>query len=225
MPTAFITGANRGIGLEFVRQYAEDGWRVHAACRDPEAATELGSIGGDVTVHAFDVADDGQIEALARKLKGEPIDLLINNAGVLDDDRFGDTDTATWLRAFRINSIAPLHLLERLAPNLERSTLKRAVTLTSRMGSIADNGSGGDYIYRSSKAALNAAMKSAAIDLRGRGIAVAVLHPGWVRTDMGGPQAAIDVRTSVSGLRATIDSLTLKETGRFFSYDGKELPW
>ncbi len=225
MPTAFITGANRGIGLEFVRQYAEDGWRVHAACRDPEAATELGSIGGDVTVHALDVADDGQIEALARKLKGEPIDLLINNAGVLDDDRFGDTDTATWLRAFRINSIAPLHLLERLAPNLERSTLKRAVTLTSRMGSIADNGSGGDYIYRSSKAALNAAMKSAAIDLRGRGIAVAVLHPGWVRTDMGGPHAAIDVRTSVSGLRATIDSLTLKETGRFFSYDGKELPW
>lgn len=225
MPTAFITGANRGIGLEFVRQYAEDGWRVHAACRDPGAATELGSIGGDVTVHALDVADDGQIEALARKLKGEPIDLLINNAGVLDDDRFGDTDTATWLRAFRINSIAPLHLLERLAPNLERSTLKRAVTLTSRMGSIADNGSGGDYIYRSSKAALNAAMKSAAIDLRSRGIAVAVLHPGWVRTDMGGPHAAIDVRTSVSGLRATIDSLTLKETGRFFSYDGKELPW
>jgi len=225
MPSAFITGANRGIGLEFVRQYAAAGWRVHAACRDAALATALDSIEGDVTVHALDVADDSQIEALARNLKDKPIDLLINNAGILDDDRFGQTDTATWLRAFRVNCIAPLHLLERLAPNLERGKLKRAVALTSRMGSITDNGSGGDYIYRSSKAALNAAMKSAAIDLRSRGIVVAVLHPGWVKTDMGGPHAAVDVRTSVSGLRSVIDSLSLKETGRFFSYDGKELPW
>lgn len=225
MPSAFITGANRGIGLEFVRQYAAAGWRVHAACRDAAQATALDSIEGDVTVHALDVADDSQIEALARNLKDKPIDLLINNAGILDDDRFGQTDTATWLRAFRVNCIAPLHLLERLAPNLERGKLKRAVALTSRMGSITDNGSGGDYIYRSSKAALNAAMKSAAIDLRSRGIVVAVLHPGWVKTDMGGPHAAVDVRTSVSGLRSVIDSLSLKETGRFFSYDGKELPW
>jgi NAD(P)-dependent dehydrogenase (short-subunit alcohol dehydrogenase family) len=225
MPTVFITGANRGIGLELTRQYAADGWRVHAACRDPKSASELGAVKGDVAVHPLDVTDDGQIDALAGRLEGEAIDLLINNAGILDDDSFGHTDTTKWLRAFRVNSIAPLHLLERFAPHLERGKLKRAVSLTSRMGSIADNHSGGDYIYRSSKAALNAAMKSASIDLKGKGIIVAVFHPGWVKTAMGGPNAAVDVKTSVSGLRARIAALTPADTGRFFSYDGKELPW
>jgi NAD(P)-dependent dehydrogenase (short-subunit alcohol dehydrogenase family) len=225
MPTLLITGANRGIGLEFTRGYAADGWRVHAACRDPAAARELAAVKGEVSIHALDVADDTAIRALADRLKGEAIDLLINNAGILDDDALGQTDADTWLRAFRINSIAPIHVLEAFLPHLERGRQKTAVALTSKMGSIADNGSGGSYIYRSSKAALNAAMKSAAIDLKSRGIKVAVFHPGWVRTDMGGPNGQIDTRTSVAGLRAKIAGLTPAESGGFFNYDGKALPW
>lgn len=225
MPTVFITGTNRGIGLAFVRQYAAEGWRVHAACRNPAQATDLEEVKGDVTVHGLDVADEAQLDRIAAALETEPIDVLINNAGILESSGFGRTDSDAWLRAFRINSIAPLHLLERLAPHLERGTMKRAVALTSKMGSIADNTSGGSYIYRSSKAALNAAMRSAAIDLRPKGIIVTVFHPGWVKTDMGGPGATIDAETSASSLRARIGALTAADSGRFFNYDGKELPW
>jgi NAD(P)-dependent dehydrogenase (short-subunit alcohol dehydrogenase family) len=225
MPTVLITGANRGIGLEFAREYAAEGWRVHAACRDAAKAGDLRAVKGDVTVHALDVADDKALDALAEKLKGEAVDVLINNAGILDGDGFGRTDTEAWMRAFRVNSIAPLHVLERFLPHLERGQKKIAVALTSKMGSIADNGSGGSYIYRSSKAALNAAMKSAALDLRPKGITIAVFHPGWVKTDMGGRGAAIDVKTSVTGLRSKFDAAKLEDSGRFFNYDGKELPW
>lgn len=225
MPTVLLTGANRGIGLAFAGAYAADGWRVLATCRNPRAAGELGAVKGDVQVHPLDVADDGAIGALAQSLKGEAIDLLINNAGISADDAFGRTDTDDWLRAFLINSIAPIHVLEAFLPHLERGREKTAVALTSKMGSIADNGSGGSYIYRSSKAALNAAMKSAAIDLRPRGIKVAVFHPGWVRTEMGGPNGLIDTTASVAGLRAKIAALTPAESGGFFNYDGKALPW
>ncbi len=225
MPTVLLTGANRGIGLAFAGAYAADGWRVLATCRNPRAAGELGAVKGDVQVHPLDVADDGAIGALAQSLKGEAIDLLINNAGISADDAFGRTDTDDWLRAFLPNSIAPIHVLEAFLPHLERGREKTAVALTSKMGSIADNGSGGSYIYRSSKAALNAAMKSAAIDLRPRGIKVAVFHPGWVRTEMGGPNGLIDTTASVAGLRAKIAALTPAESGGFFNYDGKALPW
>lgn len=225
MPTVFITGANRGIGLEFVRQYAADGWRVHAACRNPSTATALADVRGDVAIHPLDVTDDAAIADIARKLGTEPIDVLINNAGILDRDSFGHTDTRLWLRAFQVNSIAPLHVLEQLVPHLERGTMKRAVAITSRMGSIADNSSGGSYLYRSSKAALNAAMRSAALDLRPKGIIVALFHPGWVKTDMGGPGATVDVAVSVSRLRARIEALTSADSGRFLSFDGSELPW
>lgn len=225
MPTVLLTGANRGIGLAFAESYAADGWRVLATCRNPGAARELGAVTGDVQIHPLDVGDDEAIRALARRLKGEAIDLLVNNAGILDEDVLGQTDTDVWLRAFRINSIAPIHVLEAFLPNLERGREKTAVALSSKMGSIADNGSGGSYIYRSSKAALNAAMKSAAIDLRPRGIKVAAFHPGWVRTAMGGPNGLIDTGASVAGLRAKIAALTLAESGGFFNYDGKPLPW
>jgi len=225
MPTVLITGANRGIGLEFTREYAAEGWRVHAACRDPGAARELKAVKGDVTVHAVDVANDDSVRALAASLKGEAIDLLINNAGILPRDQLGKTDTEEWLRAFHTNSIAPIHVLEAFLPHLERGGQKTAVALTSKMGSIADNSSGGSYLYRSSKAALNAAMKSAAIDLRSRGIKVAVFHPGWVRTDMGGPSAMIDTKTSVAGLRKKIAALRPDDSGGFFNYDGTPLPW
>lgn len=225
MPSLLITGSNRGIGLEFVRQYAADGWRVHATCRAPDSASELRAIKGDVTVHALDVANDDQIGALASTLGSEAIDLLINNAGKLNDSSFGRTDTDAWLRAFRINSIAPIHVLEHFIPHLLRGEKKIAATLTSKMGSIADNGGGGSYIYRSSKAALNAAMVSAAIDLRPKGVLVAVFHPGWVKTDMGGSGASIDASTSVSGMRAKIAVMKPNDSGRFFNFDGSELPW
>ncbi|MEX1204441.1 MAG: SDR family oxidoreductase [Dongiaceae bacterium] len=226
MPSVLVTGGNRGIGLEFVRQYAAEGWRVHAACRRPETARELAAVEGDVAVHRLDVADDRQIATLAELLADEALDILVNNAGVGGPrEGFGETDTAAWLEVFRANSIAPLHMAERFIDHLMRGRRKLIVSLTSRMGSIADNTGGGYYIYRSSKAALNAAMKSLAIDLAPRGVTVVVFHPGWVKTDMGGPGAQITPQASVAGMRKKIAALGLADSGRFFNYDGGAIPW
>jgi NAD(P)-dependent dehydrogenase (short-subunit alcohol dehydrogenase family) len=226
MPTVLITGANRGIGLEFARQYAADGWRVLAACRKPAAATELKAVKGDVQLHALDVREDEQIPALAMALAGESIDILINNAGVSGPrERFGKTDTDAWLDVFHINSIAPVHMAEAFADHIERGAHKRIVNITSKMGSIADNTSGGSYIYRSSKAALNMVAKTLAVDLASRGIIVVVFHPGWVRTDMGGPGGLITAKESVSAMRSKIGTLHASDSGKFFNFDGRPLPW
>jgi NAD(P)-dependent dehydrogenase (short-subunit alcohol dehydrogenase family) len=223
MHTVLVTGSNRGIGLEFVRQYAEDGWRVHACARDPKAAKELAAVKGDVTLHRLDVADDRQIAHLAKALKGDAVDILVNNAGVGGGDE--STDPEEWLKVYHINSIAPVRVAEALLPHLEMGSAKTVLSLTSRMGSIADNGSGGSYAYRSSKAALNAAMKSLAIDWKRRGIVVVVAHPGWVKTDMGGPSALISPQRSVAGLRQKLSALKPADSGHFFNYDGSALPW
>ncbi|HWA44102.1 MAG TPA: SDR family oxidoreductase [Hypericibacter adhaerens] len=223
MHTVLVTGANRGIGLEFVRQYAEEGWKIHACCRDPKNAEALAAIKGDITIHRLDVTDDKQIAHLVKELKGDAIDIVINNAGVGGGD--DSTDPEEWLKVFQINSIAPVRVAEALLPNLEMGSGKIVASLTSRMGSIADNGSGGSYAYRSSKAALNAAMKSLAIDWHRRGIIVVVAHPGWVKTDMGGPSALISPQRSVSGLRQKLSALKLADSGGFFNYDGSVLPW
>jgi NAD(P)-dependent dehydrogenase (short-subunit alcohol dehydrogenase family) len=226
MSTVFITGANRGIGLEFARQYAADGWRVLAACRNPRGAKELAGLAGDVRVHALDVIDEYQLPALAKSLNDEAIDILINNAGVGGfDDSFGNTPTNEWLETLRVNAIAPLHVAEQFLPHLERGQRRLIVNITSRMGSIADNGSGGSYSYRTSKAALNMVAKSMAHDLKGRRIIVVVFHPGWVKTDMGGAQALLPPKASVGGMRAKIATLTAADSGKFFNYDGKPLPW
>ena len=226
MPTVLITGANRGIGLEFARQYAEAGYRVHAACRTPGSADALASLGERVTLHALDVTDHGRIEALAAGLKNEAIDILINNAGIYGDQQeLGKIDYAAWEEVMRVNTLAPLKMAECFLPHLEAGKMKMIASLTSRMGSIADNNAGGVYIYRSSKAALNAAARSLALDLAPRGITVIVFHPGWVKTDMGGAGALIDAETSVSGMRAVIAGAGPKATGRFFNYDGAEVPW
>jgi NAD(P)-dependent dehydrogenase (short-subunit alcohol dehydrogenase family) len=226
MATVFITGANRGIGLEFVRQYAADGWRVLAACRNPREAKELAGLSGDVRVLALDVIDEYQLPALAKSLNDEAIDILINNAGVGGfDDSFGNTPTNEWLETLRVNAIAPLHVAEQFLPHLERGQRRLIVNITSKMGSIADNGSGGSYSYRTSKAALNMVAKSMAHDLKGRRIIVVVFHPGWVKTDMGGPQALLPPKASVGGMRAKIATLTAADSGKFFNYDGKPLPW
>ncbi|SRR5579871_611780 len=223
MATVLVTGANRGLGLEFVRQYAADGWTVIACCREPAKARELNNLTGSIAVEALDVGADAQISALAKRLKGRAIDLLINNAGVYGP-RSG-TDTAAWLDVFRVNSIAPLHLSHALADNVARSELKRIVSVSSAMGSIGENGSSGDYVYRSSKAALNMAMKGLSNELKDRGIIVAVLSPGWVKTDMGGRSAPLEAADSIASLRKVIARLKAKHSGKFFSHQGKAIPW
>jgi len=227
MPTVLITGASRGLGFEFARQYAADGWRVIATYRDSVGGGTLSDLGNRVYVHALDVTDHDHIQALARTLKRESIDLLLNNAGIYGPrpQPLGGVDYDAWTEVIRVNAMAALKVCECFVDHVARSDLKRIVAVTSRMGSITDNDSGGCYIYRSSKAALNAVMKSLSVDLRPRGITVAVLHPGWVRTDMGGPSALIDPEESISGMRKVIAGLTLEDSGRFFTYDGAEIPW
>jgi NAD(P)-dependent dehydrogenase (short-subunit alcohol dehydrogenase family) len=219
MPTVLITGANRGIGLEFARQYRADGWEVIGTSRRPAEADELKATGA--VVETLDAADPGSIAALAGRLGPRPIDVLIANAGVYPQT----TDAAEWSAAFATNSIGPTLLAEALRGNVAASTNRKMAAITSRMGSIADNTSGGAIAYRATKAALNAAWHSLAIELRNDGISVAMLHPGWVQTDMGGKGASIDTRTSVSGLREVIADLTPDRSGAFFNYDGEGLPW
>jgi NAD(P)-dependent dehydrogenase (short-subunit alcohol dehydrogenase family) len=226
-----LTGANRGIGLEMVRQYASAGWRVYACCRQPERAVELNGLArssaGRVSVHPLDVTSPVQIAALPAILGAQPLDLLINNAGVYgqDDASFGNTDVRAWLEAFHVNAVAPLKIMEALVEPVARSRRRVMACVSSKMGSMADNRSGGSYVYRSSKAALNAVVTSAAIDLRHRGITVVALNPGWVKTDMGGPNAEITVAESVDALRALLDRLGPADSGRFIDVDGTTIPW
>ena len=229
MPTVFITGANRGLGLEMARQYVADGWRVLACCREPDQAEALRALGngGGVEIHALDVSDHGQVDALADRLRGTAIDLLINNAGVLgghDHQGFGDIDYDTWEDVLRVNLLAPVKVAEAFADHVAASERKTIAFLSSGLGSIANAG-GGFYMYGTSKAALNMAVKSMAIDLKPRGIAVVATHPGWVQTDMGGAGADITPQASVSGLRRVFDSVGPADSGRFLRYDGEALPW
>ncbi|MDO9206171.1 SDR family oxidoreductase [Methylotenera sp.] len=223
-----ITGANRGIGLEFTKQYAQDGWNVIACCRDPQSAAALQALANahaNIRIFSLDLADFAKIDALALQLKNESIDVLINNAGVYPDSSLGDADENEWLDAFKINSIAPLKMASAFTSHMAKGQLKKIATLSSKMGSVDDNTSGGSYIYRSTKTAVNMVMKSLSIDLKPYGIAVVTLHPGWVQTDMGGSNALINTQTSVSGLRTVIEKLNLSNTGKFIAYDGKEIAW
>ena len=228
MHTVLITGANRGIGLEFSKQYAADGWQVLACCRHPQSALDLQALAqsnNNIKIYGLDVADFAQIDALALQLKHENIDLLINNAGVYPSSNFGDTDYNDWADGFKVNSMAPLKMAEAFVQHITRSQLKKIATLSSKMGSIDDNGSGESYSYRSSKCAANMVMKSLSIDLKPYGISVVTLHPGWVQTDMGGSNAMINTQTSVTGLRKVMDNLSLSTSGQFIAYDGKAINW
>jgi len=226
LPTVLITGANRGIGFEFAKSFAADGWRVHACARNAEKSKRLRKLSGDVVCHRLDVTDGLKVASLARELAAEPLDLLINNAGIYGPRTgFGETDYEEWAEVLQVNLLAPLRMVERFVGLLERGEGKTVVNISSIMGSIALNGSGGSYIYRSSKAALNMITKTLSVDLAGRGLKVISFHPGWVKTDMGGDGADIDPAQSVAGMRGVLDGLTAKENGKFFSYDGKELQW
>lgn len=226
--TVLITGANRGLGLEFTKQYAADGWQVLACCRAPNKADALQALAKahqNITVLPLDVADFTQIDALAEKLKAQAIDVLINNAGVYPESSFESLNMDDWALAFRVNSMAPFKMINAFKQHIGNSALKKAVTLSSKMGSIDDNSGGGSYIYRSSKTAVNMVMKSLSIDLKPLGISVVTLHPGWVQTDMGGPNGLINTQTSVNGLRLVIDHVTIENSGKFIAYDGKEIAW
>ncbi|MFT6579749.1 MAG: NAD(P)-dependent dehydrogenase (short-subunit alcohol dehydrogenase family) [Alphaproteobacteria bacterium] len=221
MPTVLITGANRGLGREFARQFRALDWRVIATCRDPAGS----GLQGDV--HALDVTDGASVQALAKSLAGEPIDLLLNNAGIYGprDSDFGNIDFDAWDEVMRVNTLAPLRVAEALADNVLRSERKQMVFISSMMGSLAQTSGGDGFIYRSSKAGLNMAVKILSNHLKPRGATCVMFHPGWVRTDMGGPSAAIDPVVSVSGMMNVIKRLKPEDSGRFINYDGFDFPW
>jgi NAD(P)-dependent dehydrogenase (short-subunit alcohol dehydrogenase family) len=225
MPTVLITGASRGLGLEFCRQYAADGWRVHACARDARKAAQ--GVSGDVVRHQLDVLSDADCADVAKALEAEGIDLLINNAGIYGprDATFGRLNYAVWDEVMRVNVLAPLRVCEVLVDAVERSDKKVLAFVTSRMGSIGEHGGGGGYIYRTSKTALNMAVKCLAGDVKARGISCAVIHPGWVRTDMGGPSATLSPEESVTGMRKVLAGVTLAGSGSFLNYDGAQIPW
>ncbi|HPF25933.1 MAG TPA: SDR family oxidoreductase [Steroidobacteraceae bacterium] len=240
MPTVLVTGANRGLGLEWVRQYGGEGWSVIACARNPGAAAELQAMVAQhpkqIDVHALDVADFGAIADLAARLADRAIDVLINNAGMmgaqsfatsgLGAGKFGASDFEEWSQVFKINAFAPMKMAEAFLPHVMRGEQKKLIAISSIVGSMSKNNVGGMYAYRSSKAALNAIMRSMGIDLaRKHGVCAIPLHPGWVRTEMGGDKADIDAATSVAGMRKVVASLTTEQSGKFYMYDGSELPW
>lgn len=226
-----ITGANRGIGLEMVKYAVQQGWRVFACCRNPHNADNLFNIAklsnGRISVHIADMLELATVQALSYELRNEPIDILINNAGIYgsDKNRFGTVDVTSWLQAFQVNSIAPLKMVEAFAAQLYMGKHKLVACMSSKMGSMADNSSGNSYIYRSSKAALNAVVKSLAIDLKEHGVISVALHPGWVKTDMGGADAEISARASAEQLFSHLVSLTIEDSGRFIDIDGSDIAW
>jgi NAD(P)-dependent dehydrogenase (short-subunit alcohol dehydrogenase family) len=236
MDTVLITGANRGIGLELAKQYAADGWRVFAcARRSSPGLAGLAGIHGEVQVCTLDVSDHGQIDRLALTLCEEAIDVLINNAGTMgkssfgagatEDQSFGHTDFDDWERIFRVNVAGPMKMAEAFVEHVARSRQKKLVTLTSMVGSMGLNSTGGLYGYRASKAAVNAIVKSMSIDLLPRGILAIALHPGWVRTELGGPSAPLDVAASAGGLRRVIGTLDRESLGKVIAHDGAVLPY
>ena len=227
MPTVVVTSASRGIGREFVRQYAADGWQVIAACRHPETVdAELRAFGDGVRPIAMDVTDLVAVEAVAREDDG-PVDLLLNTAGVIGqgDEGPGEVNYAEWARVLDINTMGPVRVLDAFVERLAAAGGAKAVTLTSGMGSIGDVGSGRALMYRTSKAAVNMAMRARSFTLAPRGITVAVINPGYVRTDMGGPGATISPEESVAGMRRVIDALTPAESGSFLNWRGGGYPW
>jgi NAD(P)-dependent dehydrogenase (short-subunit alcohol dehydrogenase family) len=220
MATALVTGANRGIGLELTRQLLERGDTVVAACRAP--SPELSATRATV-VTGIDVSDAESVGRLALQLDRTAVDLLVNNAGILRRGTLDNLDFDRIRRQLEVNALGPLRLTAALLPNLPHGA--KVAFVTSRMGSIGDNSSGGSYGYRMSKAALNMAAVSLAHDLADRGIAVAILHPGFVRTEMTGGQGNVGPEEAAAGLLARIDALTLETSGSFWHANGERLPW
>lgn len=228
MTTVLVTGANRGLGLEFVRQYAARGADVIATCRDPGAADDLRALSRDgrVSVHGLDVNDAAQAAALVAGLNGRPIDVFVCNAGINSPPAKIDAiDEAGFLRVMQTNVMAPMRLVGLLADQVAASSERRMVFLGSRMGSVGANDRGGAYVYRASKAALHAVVKSLSIDLADRGIVCVLLHPGAAKTAMAGARGTVEVADSVRGMLAIVDRAAPAESGRLYDYTGAEIPW
>ena len=224
MTTIMITGASRGLGLEFARQFYSEECRVIATCRNPKKANELNSI-GDIDVHSLDVTDDKSVANLADKLRGENIDILINNAGVIGQrDGFGRLDYDIWAETMDTNVFGPMRVAEAFRDNVMNSYKKQMIFITSRMGSITEAVPNA-YVYRSSKAALNMAVKCLSVELEQQGLIAVLFHPGHVQTDMGGQAAPVMPHTSIEGMKNQIVALTRDDNGRFLSYDGHQIPW
>ena len=219
MPHVLITGANRGLGLEFARQYKEAGWDVVATAR--QSSTELEALG--VRFETLDMQDLDAVERFGDRL--DRLDLLIANAGTYGPREVTSADEAReWAETFVTNTIAPFLLAQSVLPLVETRRGK-LIAVSTKMGSIEDNTSGGFIAYRSSKAALNMAWRSLAIEARNRGVTAAVLHPGWVQTRMGGASAPLEPEESIAGMRTVIDGLGVEQSGGFFSHDGTTVPW
>jgi NAD(P)-dependent dehydrogenase (short-subunit alcohol dehydrogenase family) len=226
MTTVMITGAARGLGLEFTKLYAARGWKVLACARKPDG---LEAVKGDVQHHALEVTDYKAVKALAQKLSGEAIDILICNAGIGGSrgstaQDLGHFDPVEWRQIFEVNTLAPLMMAEAFTDHVARSQQKKLIAITSILGSLANN-NGGRYFYRASKTALNMEWNCLAQDLAGRGITCVALHPGWVQTDMGGGMAPLTIDQSVPAMVKTIDGFTPAHNGRYIQYDGTELAW
>ena len=227
--TVLITGANRGIGLELSRQFAADGWNVLACCRNPAEAILLRDLSeqfSSLEIHPLEVTDYDQMATLAEQLSHRSIDILLSNAGIYGPRvGFGDVDASAWRQVLEVNTIAPMMLVQAFVEQVAASQQKLVAVISSKVGSIADNGSGGSYLYRSSKTAVNQVVKSLSIDLAGRGISVISLHPGWVKTDMGGANAEISTEESVSGLKDILQSAASPQSGQFIEFNGEQIPW
>lgn len=225
MPTILITGANRGIGYALCESYLKDGWRVIGTARNADAQLPPGA-----ELCVLDAANHDSIQQLALQLTDIPLDVVWNNAGVYLDKNisFDQLDTQTWLATFAINTVAPLQIAHALQDNLAQSPRKVIAFTTSKMGSLTQNGSQA-YAYRSSKSALNMAVRSLANELTDKKISCLMLHPGHVKTDMGGEEGAIDTATSVAGMRAIVDAVESctypQYNSRFYDYDGSTIAW
>jgi NAD(P)-dependent dehydrogenase (short-subunit alcohol dehydrogenase family) len=232
MNSVLITGSNRGLGLEWARQYALDGWKVYATCRYPEQADALNLLAqthDNMTVSQLDVTYPEQLKRLTAEFDGTPIDVLINNAGIYREhwgkDVLGKIKYKDWQDTFDVNTLGPMRVSEALMDNVASSGRRLIIAITSHMGSITDITSPNDYAYRSSKAALNAAMKGLSLEVAERGVGVLLLHPGWVRTRMGGESAPSSAQESVAGMRRLVEGFTTASSGHFYRYDGSEIPW
>ncbi len=222
MPTILIIGASRGLGLEFVRQYAADGWRVLGTVRDPLKGRAVSDAGAEVYV--CDVGDFASITRLAASLGDVRLDVILHGAGIYGEHQsFGSVDADEFQRVMRIDALAPLKSAEALAGRLDKGGIFAAIS--SNMGSMADNSSGGSYAYRAAKAALNMIIRNLALELAPQGIRTVALSPGWVRTDMGGPNAPLDAPESVVGMRKVLADLSDSDSGRMIHYDGRVLDW
>nr|WP_321462244.1 SDR family oxidoreductase [uncultured Cohaesibacter sp.] len=231
MKHCIITGANRGVGLALVDQYLRQGdWHVHACCRQPEKADSLRQRVtehlGRITLHALEVTDQTSVDKLAAALKEQPIDLLINNAGIKGSKHQSrsDMDYDGWMQTFAVNAMAPLRVSEALLPNLKAVKGAKIATVSSQMGAICHKGTG-QYAYRSSKAAVNKVMSILAQELEADGLVCLLLHPGWVKTDMGGSHAEITPEESAKGIMQTIEAATVSDNGSFFKWNGEPHGW